>query len=736
MKRLLSVFLAVVSLMFVCSCSNKKINTSKKYALPQEIASVESGLVAENEKYMLTYDSSVDNLILYDKNTENIVSTIPYEHYSSSEESTPYVEGMLNSAVVISCIDNKDSSLKEFSSYDSVVLNGKAYSVKIDNGVRVIYFFDEAGISVPVDYTLTENGIKATILLSEITEGAKFRVYKIALLPYFASAKNNSDSYLFVPSGRGALMYTDDTKRNIRTYSEAVYGEDATHDAVYKLNRTEQIYMPVFGAKNKDSGIFAVIEEGSELAYIQAKAGDSQIGFSSVFSSFYLSGKDIAKIKNESGANQVINKIGKDKVALKNISVNYIFLQDDATYNGMAEAYRNYLKDKGYFANDEKEGYLYLDVLGGALVNKSFFGISYKSLKATTTVAQAEEIIKDVSSYADKGVIAVLKGFGNGGLDKTVLGGGFKLDSALGNKKQISALVESCKKQDVVLAMDFDLIHYTKSGKGFSLKKDSARNLNNTTAKSNYFTIVTNQIDNSLNGPALIKRSLIASAADKAINAVKNYGLGGISLSSMSSVTYGDYSNPEYYVKSKSVSDFKSVAKLIKKNGLTTVCSAANMYAAVNADYVFAAPTNSSKYIAFDKEIPFYQMTLKGNVSVASPSLNLEAEPKKEFLKAVSTGSALQFAVSSEFDTALISGVHSGLAGSVYGDIKQDISDMYEKALPLLEKVRGSEIKEYTEKDNLAFTEFGNGVKVYTNFSNNDIETELGTVKANDFIFS
>ena len=736
MKRLLSVFLAVLSLMFVCSCSKNEINTSKKYALPSQIASIESGLVAENDNFMLTYDSSVDNLILYDKTTEKLVSTIPYEHYSSTEETTPYVNGMLNSAVVVSCISNKDSSFKELSSYDSVVLNQTAYSVKIDGGVRVIYFFDEVGVSVPVDYTLTESGIKANILLSEMTEDSEFRVYKIALLPYFASAKNNTDSYLFVPSGSGALIYTDDTRRNIRMYSEAVYGEDATYDTVYKLNQTDQIYMPVFGAKNDDNGIFAVIEDGSELAYIEAKAGDSQIGFSSVFSSFYLRGKDIAQIKNDRGANQVIDKIGKSKVSLKNISVNYIFLQDDATYNGMAAAYRNYLKDKGNFADGEKQGYLYLDILGGALVNKSFLGISYKSLKATTTVNQANDIINDVSAYADKGVVAVLKGFGNGGLDKTVLGGGFKLDSVVGNKKELSVLTQNSEKQNVVLAMDFDLIHYTKSGKGFSVKKDSARNLNNTTAKSKFFSLVTNQVNNSFEASAFIKRSLVGSAAEKAVDTVKDYGLGAISLSGLGKVAYGDYSDPQYYIKSKTVSDFNDVAKQIKKNKLITVSNGANMYAAVNSDFVFSAPTKSSKYISLDKDIPFYQMVLKGNVSVSSPAINLEANPKEEYLKAVSTGSALQFAVVSKFDTALISSVHSALSGSVYGDMKQDISDMYKKALPLLEKVNGSEIEKYAEEDGVVFTEFENGVRVYTNFSNKDVKTKLGTVKANDFIFS
>ena len=46
------------------------------------------------------------NVILYDKNNGKLMSTIPYEYYSSTEESIPFVDTTLNSAVVISCINN------------------------------------------------------------------------------------------------------------------------------------------------------------------------------------------------------------------------------------------------------------------------------------------------------------------------------------------------------------------------------------------------------------------------------------------------------------------------------------------------------------------------------------------------------------------------------------------------------------------------------------------------------
>ena len=47
------------------------------------------------------------------------------------------------------------------------------------------------------------------------------------MTPYFASCANSEDNYLFVPSGSGALMYTNETADGTRKYTQEVYGIDA-----------------------------------------------------------------------------------------------------------------------------------------------------------------------------------------------------------------------------------------------------------------------------------------------------------------------------------------------------------------------------------------------------------------------------------------------------------------------------------------------------------------------------
>ena len=736
LKKLLAVLSALSILLFASSCNNKDFSKAKKYSLPEKIASVGTGQIAENEHFVLSYDSSVDNLILYQKSTGNLCSTIPYKYYSSQEEHSEATDILLNSSVAISCINNKDQTLKDYSSYDSVVMLNNSYSVKIKNGIRVVYFFEEPQISVPVDYVLTDTGLQAKVLVKEITENELYSIYKISLLPYFVSCENNTNSYLFVPSGCGALMYSDDTKRDARLYSEPVYGEDPANDTVYKLNKSAQIHLPVFGVKNIDQGIFAVIEEGCELSYIDAIAGDTLSGYSSAYISFYLRSKSMALVKNAYGANQQVERIGKYITNQENVTVNYIVLNDDVTFNGMAAAYRDYLQSKGYLAEKENSGFLYLDIIGGAQLTKSFFGIPYKSTSTTTTLKETREIIDDILKSVDNGLVVRLRGYGEDGIDNTVLAGGFRVDKQMGNKSELKSLVNLCRQNGIALSMDFDLIHFTKSGSGFSSLTDVAQNSNNTSAKTKFYTLVTNEENSNVKPLLLLKREKIPVAAEKMLKAAQSYGLNGVSLASLSSVAYGDYTDQDYFLKANTVSDYTKIAGMLEEKNMTVVSSYANAYAAVNSDYIFDAPTASSSYFSLDKDVPFYQLVFKGNVSISSVPLNLVSNSSNEFLKAISTGTALSFTVINNYDTDLISSAYSGLSGSVYKDIKSQIIELYFKSADYLQTVSGSRIMTYSETDGVSCTLFENGITVYTNFTDSEVSTPLGTVKANDFIYS
>ena len=110
-------------------------------------------------------------------------------------------------------------------------------------------------------------------------------ILSVSVLPFFCSAENPKENYLFVPSGSGALMMTDDSERNTRRYSEPVYGLDAAAMPMFQNTAQNAVRLPVYGARNGNDAMMAVITSGAETATIDAVAGDEQFGYSAAYAS-------------------------------------------------------------------------------------------------------------------------------------------------------------------------------------------------------------------------------------------------------------------------------------------------------------------------------------------------------------------------------------------------------------------------------------------------------------------
>ena len=113
------------------------------------------------------------------------------------------------SALFIKLYDPTYESFVTVKSVDAAG-EGRVKFEPVTNGARITYYFDEYEVSVPVYYTVNEQGLKIRIDPKEIDEH-DYTVMSVSVAPYLCSAANekNANRYLFVPSGSGALMYTD-----------------------------------------------------------------------------------------------------------------------------------------------------------------------------------------------------------------------------------------------------------------------------------------------------------------------------------------------------------------------------------------------------------------------------------------------------------------------------------------------------------------------------------------------
>lgn len=724
-KKSFVLFTAVVMSFALSGCFGAEANTNKPFSVPDEIKVLETGTVAENENYSLLWDGDAGAVLLYDNADGEVWSSVPYDYYRSGDRSNEYQELNLCSSFVITYSNKTTMDSTAENSFDAV-RNGDVYSLKIKNGVRVIYYFRDAEISLPVDYILCDDGLETRILADKITEVDNI-LLEVAVMPYFASAKNNTDSYLFVPSGCGALMYVDDTTRNIRNYSESVYGDDAASQPMQQLTETETVRLPVFSVKDRNRSLMGIIENGAELAKINAVAGDSQIGYSAVYPSFRIRSTAESVIKGADKKTATVKKVTLSKAKAKYLSVRYCPIKGyENSYNGVAAAYRDYLGLTG----EESSIGIMLNVIGGINVSKSFLGIPYNSVSAAARLDEIPQMLNELTDRTDADIAVKLSGFGKGGLDGKKLAGGFKIDPALGSIKKLNKLYQSCEKQGIPLIMDFDLIYFRSSTSGFSKNYDSAKTADLIAAQKKSYSMVTHQIEDG--GDLMLSRDKLIAAGEKLKDKISDWKLSGVSFSSLGTDAYGDCNDTEYYAKNRMSQD---AAKILSgfKNGVVATAGA-NLYAAMQSDIITDTPEKSSGYNFIDAEIPFYQMIFKGSKLLTSPSVNLSSDKVQSFLKAVSTGQALEFTVIRNFENSYIFTANSGLSSGVFRDVKNDIIDFSNRYNTALRSVKGAQILKYEKQGELAHTVFSNGTEIYVNFGAETAVTPFGSVKGFDFI--
>lgn len=730
LKRCLALLLLaamVTGLLGACS-ADTQTSSLRGFSMPEQLKTIKSGVVAENDRMRLSWDLDTVSLQLQDTSTGEIWSTIPYSYLQSEKTGNNYVQNGLRSSLYITYEDGEKHVEMEQNSFRHAQY---ITAQSIEGGVQLTYYFADAEISVPVKYTLEEDGLTATVDVANITEGT-YKILSVSVLPFFCSAENTADNYLFVPSGSGALMMTDDTQRGTRRYSEPVYGTDASATPVFCNTAQNTVRLPVFGAKNGKNAMLAMITSGAEMATVNAVAGDEQYGVSAAYATFALRGLATTYTGNSWGGANAVKQYSADVVNV-NPSIRYVLLDEkNNDYNAMAAAYRSYLKETAGLQEGIGTPDLMLSILGGVPVRKLFMGVPYETMSVMTSFADVQTILSDIRTQTGASMAVNLKGFGSTGLEAGALGGGFKADSAFGGQKALSKLTDWCESNQIDSFFDYDLVFYRQSGNGFSVRESA---ISAAMIRATYYDydIVTHQQTGE--EMYLANRYTMAKSAKKVAGLANKLGTTGTGISTLSNTAYSDYNSRNYYCKAHMSDDVQRMIDGLHAAGLKAFGEQANAYAAVKLDYIYDTPTKSSGFFALDVDIPFYQMVFKGSVGLSGGAINLAQDPKTEFLKTIATGCSLGYTLCGSAEQDVILGHHSAVGSGIYTGLSPQIAEYMAQAQPLLEQVRTASIVSYEKNGDVSKTVFDNGVVVYVNYGLTAEQTELGKLDAMSFRF-
>lgn len=727
-KIVAALLIAAIIIPLLSGCSSEV--TTNKYRLPQGVSSIGSGEVCSNDNYSLSWDDDAKSVQLTCLKTGKVWSNISYETYQEGSTSV-----YANSSMKIKVVDSTLLIEDTITSYAALMDGGQIIAQKLQNGIRVIYYFDIQKISIPVDYILEDNSLTVTVKTDMIREGdSGFILADFAPTALLCSAANdNKDGYLFVPSGQGALMDTAVTPDGARKWSGEVYGDDVSMLRTETMTNTVGVRLPVFGAKDGDNAIFGIIESAAGNSAICAEAGNHKIGRSAVYPEFFVRGHDSYWQGSQIYGQSILTQYSKEMDSFT-ASVRYFFLNgEDADYNGMAKIYRDYLINNNKLLKSSLYNSPYaVSYIGGTTVNKSVLGVPATELVALTTFNDAKESIEKLTNSVGTAPYVRLLNYGDGGLSPKTYLGGSDISSVYGKTSELSALLDLIKSKKTKLFFDFDLVYFGKSGNGINKSFDTAKTA--IRYSSVKYESSPNRIYDENSEYYVVSRGKLNKGLEKMLKKADKYDLNAVSLSTLSNSLYSDYG----YENSSRTSMEKQAAGLIRnaKKEKAVASSDANAYCAGISDLIFEVSCENDASLSFSDTVPFYQMVLSGYVPMYSCSINFASNSDKTVAMAASSGIGLGFTLtgkynsqSNDFDTYKLyatpreyneNNIETILKKDGYTDYFSKISDAALERYEILE-------------NGVSLSVFSNGVKVYTNHSEKTCQSPIGELSAYEF---
>ncbi len=739
-KRLIYIVCCFIIVLSLAACGTGFGSLEYKEVAESNIPS--ETLIAQNSKYTLELDKTIMGVVLTETATGRQWGSTPIDgseleldQWGDPIKRHPKVRSVLS----IECKDFERDEVNNYNSYTDAVKNGKVTYEKLENGIVIDCYFADAKVMIPLKCMLTDFGVNLSVDPKDIQE-SESRVLSISIAPFFCGVKNDSEnSYLFVPSGSGAVVGVESKSEQGDTYSAQIYGYDPAIDEVASVSTKESVRLNVFGAKTNDSAVCAIVDGGADSAWINVTSGSTTVKYSAVYATFQMRGytNHVAELFSyESVHNVVYSK----KMINKPISVTYCPLSgENANYSGMANLYRDYLTKNCGLKESSKDIPLNVRMLGGTLMTKSFVGIPYKTVLPTTTLADAKKIMTEIKKEVNTDFAVQLKGFGDSGLDAGKIAGDYTVNKNLGSYKELKNLFDFSKSKNIDLYFDFDIERFNKKSSGFSTFFDAATNAGEQKAIQYAYDIAVRdkKEETAYN---LLSPANFTIAFDKIVKKTSKYNVSGISLDTLSSVAYSDYTdkeNSEFYSKNGFSTVADKVIKSAKSQNLQFMASSANLYSAVLADVITESPVTSEKSRIFLYDVPFYQMVFKGSVPITVQSINLAADSKLMILKAVESGSGLGYTVIDSWDNSVINSDMPYFYNSVFEEIKDGILESSKELSKYYNKISGKHIVRHTVfEDGLRETVFENGVRVYVNYTENTLTTPMGEIPSYEYLIT
>jgi len=677
--------------------------------------------VAENDRFALDASINTGEIRVVDKKTQ-------HEWWSNPEkrkDDPQAIAGMINSQMHVTFWQNKICQEQELDNYTDSIKQGCMTYKQIENGIRFEFAFPTTGIIIPVQYTLSDDGLLAEIVTSEIQElwSERWVVKKIDFLPYFGAGSLTDEGYLFVPDGSGALINFNNMKHGYQSFNSTVYGANITlSESASPVMTRESISLPVFGEKCNDNAFLAVILNGDASSGIKATTSRKTSSYNHVYSTAIVRDTDYKHMEGRQafGGNQNsdISEASDNLHKDKNYAVKYFFLESEkANYVGMSDCYREFLEEREELKRSElaDKKFLVLDVIGAVSIEKYVFGVKTPVITPMTTYNQVCDIVKELKAQGVENLIINYVGAYKGGLNSQSQDT-MKVESALGSAQEFRDMVAYLKSENVQLFLESNPIDIYKTGNGYNINGDATKTFFNSYGFQYRYALDT-YLPVKEESWRLLTPNKVPGFVQNFAESTKEWNVNQISVNRLGDVLYSNYDYNNYI--SRPMTKQLWMQSLSQANEIMdyVMVHDGNAYALPYTDVITDLSNSNSDFDMEDSSIPFYQIAFQNVKVLTAEGINTTVDYQEAFLKALESGSSIKFNLFSADPTILVGTVHNNMTSYSYQFWKETIIDMYKEYQSVMQNFAGDEIvnHEVIAKD-VVLTEYESG-KLIINYS-------------------
>lgn len=563
---------------------------------------------------------------------------------------------------------------------------------EIDLQVKVNIAFEDKGISYHIPFDGLKGAGLSRLAALWITpflgaSGGVSQVFDPQAMDYGpAQPKAMTPGYVLVPDGPGALIRFRDNTVTFKEYVGEVYGDDYATATYYYNVLTDAVslkqpVMPVFGIAHghEQAAFVAFARQGAEHMSIVARPEENlRIKYTWAHPRFEYNATYY----------KVYNRYGEGFFSLMSAPLNYDiqmtyrFLSGaEATWAGMARAYRAHLRSEGSLTELEASGDdipIRLDIILSD-IKKGLIG---PEQVVVTTARDAGEMLTKLNQDGIRRISSGLIGWQDGA-QTLAQPGSLRFYRGTGDEQAFKTLA---REQDelgtqVELARDFARVNE----KMVRYNGNAVQHLNtwfvNTDYSWRYPKAPVTQY--SLARPDVAAKWLqnVAKRAGQNGLGLMVTGLPGLLVSTHR------YEGPE--VTRLQAKDLLRDAFQTAGQDASLSLDQPNLYLWNSTRRYLQAPVTGSQHVFESDNVPFLQMVLQGSMDVHGPYSNFSFYAREDILRMIDYHTYPSFILSRQPAHLLVSTMSADLYSTEFSQYEQLVKDTYDQVNAALGQLVG-----------------------------------------------